>query len=369
LKPRVIGSAAVLAAIATFAAPSLPAGALTTQTAGDTTSTGVSGGALFGGTLPLVAEQPTLGRKLAIVRMYYFIGQDFTNKRSEQVMKDGATVLASLDVPSHESYASVAAGKQDKPILTWLTQVNQDAAASKLPAAYVAFEHEANDPAKKNLGSPAQFIAAWKHIHALAAAHHLNWNDGGRLRWALILEHLAYFAKNQRPGWSMRLGLAQNYWAGAGQVDVVAADGYDRGGCRTHDGHSQPTQPSVSPGSIFNPVLTWAKSHGNLPVFLAEWASASYTSVPAWQSQFIVQMQAYVLGNKQIAAAMYWDQRGNFACRFSVTGNKASLTALAAMGKALAGHVAGQAPHATTGVNKPAKARHPAEVGEGVLPW
>ena len=42
-------------------------------------------------------------------------------------------------------------------------------AANHLPAAYVAFEHEANDPAKRNLGAPAQFVAAWKHIHALAA--------------------------------------------------------------------------------------------------------------------------------------------------------------------------------------------------------
>jgi len=368
LKPRVIGSAAILATIATFAAPSLPAGALPAQASGDTTSTGVSGGALFGGTLPLVAEQGTLGRKLAIVRMYYFIGQNFTTKRSQQVMKAGTTVLASLDVPSHESYASVAAGKQDKAVLNWLSQVNHDAVADHLPAAYVAFEHEANDPAKRNLGTPAQFVAAWKHIHALAASHHLNWNNGGHLRWALILEHLAYFAKNQRPSWSLRLGMAQDYWAGNGQVDVVAADGYDRGGCRTHNGHSHPTMPSVSPGSIFDPVLTWAKAHNNLPVFLAEWASASYTSVPAWQSKFIVKMQAYVLANKQIAAAMYWDQRGNFACRFSVTGHAASLAALAAMGKALGGHVAGLARHVTTGANKPAKSK-PAEVGEGVLPW
>jgi hypothetical protein len=368
LKPRTIGSAAVLATIVTFAAPSLPAGALPAQPAGGTTS-GVSGGALFGGTLPLVAEQGTLGRKLAIVRMYYFIGQNFTTKLSQQVMKAGSTVLASLDVPSHESYASIVAGHQDKAILNWLTQVDHDAVASHLPAAYVAFEHEANDPAKRNLGSPAEFVAAWKHIHALATKAHLNWNDGGRLRWALILEHLAYFAANQRPKWSMRLGLAQNYWAGAGQVDVVAADGYDRGGCRTHGGNSRPTQASVSPGSIFNPVLTWAKAHGNLPVFLAEWASASYTSVPGWQANFIVQMKTYVLANPQIAAAMYWDQRGNFACRFSLSGHPLSLAALAAMGKALRGHVAASARHVGTSGKRAKAPHHPAEVGEGTLPW
>jgi hypothetical protein len=73
---------------------------------------------------------------------------------------------------------------------------------------YVAFEHEANAPPNSVNGTPAQFIKAWDHIHALATKAHLNVGSGGRLRWALILEHLAYFPVGQRPKWSLRLGLA-----------------------------------------------------------------------------------------------------------------------------------------------------------------
>ena len=50
-----------------------------------------------------------------------------------------------------------------------------------LPAIYVTFEHEADVLTHhRALGTPAQFIQAWDHIHQLAAAAHLNWNDGGR---------------------------------------------------------------------------------------------------------------------------------------------------------------------------------------------
>src|ERR1700727_3414305 len=88
--------------------------------------TKATSGALFGGTLPLVADQGKLGRKLAIVRLYYSVGQNFTTSHSQQVMSAGSTVLASLDVPTNgPSYASIAAGSQDARILAWLTQADQ----------------------------------------------------------------------------------------------------------------------------------------------------------------------------------------------------------------------------------------------------
>ncbi|HEY3733059.1 MAG TPA: hypothetical protein VGL63_04010 [Streptosporangiaceae bacterium] len=301
-----------------------------------------SDAALFGGTLPLVADQGKLGRKLAMVRLYYNLGQNFSTNNSRQVMSAGSTVLASLDVPSNgPSYASIAAGKHDAAVRSWLTQAEQQAVAHHLPAVYVSFQHEANSPAKRPLGSPAQFAAAWRHIHALAARAHLNWHAGGRLHWALILEHLAYFTPRERPRWSLALGMAASYWPGAGTVDVVAADGYNRGGCRNHDGTTSPSEPSVPPGSLFNPVLAWAAAHGGLPVFLAEWASASYTAEPGWQPRFIDQMKGYVLAHPRIEAALYWDQQGYNACSYSLAGHPLALAALAALGRALHGRGTG----------------------------
>ena len=77
MKPRYLRFAAVLALSLAFALPAAQAGAVHLPPQVDNTASGVTGGALFGGTSPLLAEQGALGRKLAIVRLYYMIGQQF----------------------------------------------------------------------------------------------------------------------------------------------------------------------------------------------------------------------------------------------------------------------------------------------------
>jgi hypothetical protein len=121
-------------------------------------------------------------------------------------------------------------------------------------------------------------------------------------------------------------------------VDVIAADGYNRGGCRSSKS-TKPTQPMVTPGSLFNPVLTFARTHGGLPVFIAEWGSAFFSGAPAWQAKFIPLMKAYVLNNPSIAAVSYWDQRGNRACDFAINGHPLSVAAMTAMAKVINGHL------------------------------
>ena len=204
--------------------------------------------------MPLLAEQSHLGRNLAIVRVYYMIGQKFNIPKIDKAMAAGTTVLASLDVPHSRgiTYASIAAGRQDKEIRAWLTEAEQEAVAHDVPAVYVSFEHEANNPPNHVLGTPAQFQAAWRHIHGLAAKAHLNAGTGGRLRWAMILMHMAYFPASQRPKWSLRAGFASDYFPGAAYVNVIAADGYNRGGCRLHK-TTAPTKPSVTPRLAVRP--------------------------------------------------------------------------------------------------------------------
>jgi hypothetical protein len=302
--------------------------------------------ALFGGTTPLVPAQPKVGH-LGIIRMYYNLGEQFRGPALDSMLHSGSTGLVSLDDPPKggPSYASITAGRYDKEIRSFLEQLNQAAVQYHLPTIYFAFEHEANAPKHEALGSPAQFVAAYNHIHAIAAAAKLNYNDGGRIRWALILEHEAYFTKSERPKWSLSMGFAQSYWPGS-DVNVVAADGYNQADCANSSNphFKQPGDSMVTPASMFNPVLTFAQEHGNLPVFIAEWASIDYTN-PAVRPQFIREMQNYVLANPRIKAAMYWDASGggnhgsggpgSAACNFSVNSDPVSLAALAAMNRAL----------------------------------
>jgi hypothetical protein len=304
---------------------------------------------LFGGTKPLVPEQPKVGH-LGIVRTYYRMGQSFGGRTARSVMSHGSTMLISLDSrPSRgPSYASIAAGKHDAEIRAFLTQVNHYAVRYRIPAVYFDFEHEANSPHKARLGTPAQFVAAWRHMHKLAARARLNWNTGGRLHWVLILERMAYFTRAERPRWSLPMGFAGNYFAGSSYVDGVGADGYNSGSCGTAKpiGYLQPGHKTTSPGTIFNPLLAFAKNHGHMPAFIAEWASIRYEN-PLVRPRYIHSMQEYVLAHPAIKAASYWDSRGPGArgnggphpgaCSFSVNNDPRSLAALATMNRALPG--------------------------------
>jgi len=277
---------------------------------------------LFGGDVPLTKEEPQLGRTLAIVRVYDLIGQRFPNRREATFMSHGSTILVSFDTRQRNgpSYASIAAGREDGTIRAFLESVEQAAVKYRLRAIYVTFEHEANNTSKHAaLGSPAEFIRAWDHVHQLATGAHLDWNQGGRLHWVLILTHYGYIN-----------GSASSYWPGAGEVDIIAADGYNTGGCRHADRGRQ--DAPVSPTSLFSDALSFAVAHGRMPVFIAEWGSVAYSS-PGVRVSFIRQMQAFVDANPLIAATLYWDSQVRH-CNYEINNSSSSLAALASMGHA-----------------------------------
>ena len=290
--------------------------------AGVNTPSGVTGGALFGANYPVVSLQPSLGRNLAIVRLYYFIGDSFPGKaKFQNLLAKGQTVLVSLDATT--SYASIAAGQKDAEINSFLQEVNQAAIKYQLGSIYISFQHEPDSVHHRALGAPVQFLQAWDHVHQLAENAGLDWDQGGRLHWVLILIHDSY-ARSWR---------VDSFWPGPSEVDIVAADGYNSFGCGIGGQKQQQT-----PTDTFGPIVSFAAAHGGMPVFLAEWGS---DDIPAGaQATYINQMQSFVADNTSIAGAMYWDTHvGN--CDYTVDGRPSSISALAAMGQsaALQGHV------------------------------
>jgi len=288
---------------------------------------GVSRGVMFGGDVPLAMAQARLGRKLAIVRVYDHLGQPFSNPKIDRIMAGGTTVAVSLDLfPGRDTYSAIAAGREDAAIKSWLTQVERSAVRYHLAAIYVTFEHEADVLAHhRALGTPAQFVQAWDHIHQLAATAHLNWTDGGRLHWVLILTHFAYID-----------GRVSRFWPGTHEVDIVGADGYNTGGCRVARAHhthfTTGKTPPETPASLFGKLVRFAASHGSLPVFIAEWGSVAYPDANV-RVNWIHQMQAFVQANPEITAALYWDSQVP-PCNYIINDSPTSLSALTSMAHA-----------------------------------
>ena len=283
-----------------------------------------SGGALFGGNAALASEEGNLGRRLAVVRVYYQIGEPFPLPQDRQLMAAGSTLLVSL-ATGGASYGAVAAGRYDGYISAFLSAVDRAAIRYHLGAIYVSFQHEPDAVQHARFGSAAQFVQAWDRVHALAESAGLDWNEGGRLHWVWILVHSAFSGRKAR--W---------YWPGAGEVDVVGADGYNAYACKVAKNGgalSSKANQAVTPASVFGPAIAFARTHGGLPVFISEWGS---DLAPAGtQPTFIRQMQAFIASNHEIGAAMYWDS-GGAGCDFSINGSPMSIAALAAMGRSAA---------------------------------
>jgi hypothetical protein len=273
------------------------------------------GGILFGGTDQIANLSSQLGRNLAIIRVYYTIGQSFPSYIDNEHMSEGSTLLVSLD-SNGQSYAGITSGQYDTTINTFLAAVNAAAVKYDLTSVFITFQHEPDNSKHASLGTPAEFVAAWDHVHQLAAAADLDWNqgDGGRLMWTLILLHNTYAIGTNADG----------YWPGASEVDVVATDGYNSYGC------SKTVTSNQTPTEIFSPLLSFAKTNGGMPVIIAEWAS--YAGNPAAQVTFIQQMQTYLTNNhKKIKAADYWDDAGA-NCSYKIDSNPASIAALKVLG-------------------------------------
>lgn len=297
---------------------------------------GVTGGALFGGDHPLVVDQGRLGRKLSIVRSYYINREKFPMAKDRKLMEAGTTLLASLDfTPGFTTYAAIAAGREDDIIRPFLQAMESAAVTYHLSAIYFCFEHEADGmDHHSGLGSPAQFIQAWDHVHQLAVDAHLDWNQGGRLHWVMILTHFGYIH-----------GVASQYFPGTNEVDIIGVDGYNAADCRDAKQGSHfraPDNDVETPADIFGAALAFARSHGGLPLFIGEWASVAY-SAPSIQPGYIHSMQEYVTSNPEIAAALYWNSfRPPGSCDYIINSIPDSLSALTAMAHAagMQGHIA-----------------------------
>ena len=335
--PAVVAALAALAAAGCGGSASQPgagnplstpqtAPAVTNENSGTGLQSGVTGGALFGGNVALLPEESQVGRRLAIVRDYYRFGESFPNYMDSRIMASGSTLVVSLDIPRGGTpYAVTASGQNDAYFSGFLHAVNQAAIRYHLPAIYFSFEHESGAPGKHaGLGSPAQFVQAWDHIHALAASEHLNWNDGGRIHWVWIQTHTLFTPLDERPRSQLNVGLPAAYWPGRNEVDIVGVDGYNHTGCSRH-------AIGATPESLFGPALRFAHQNGGLPLFITEWGSTAFPS-SQWQTGFIHQMQAFVTANREIAAALYWNSPGQgLHCDFSVNAHPGSVSALATM--------------------------------------
>jgi len=167
--------------------------------------------------------------------------------------------------------AQVAAGAYDDLIRTRATALK---ALGK--PVLLRWRWEMNRPnLATSVGTPQQYVAAWKHVHAIfqeVGATNVGWV------WCPLAGN---FAATDAPA----------YYPGDDQVDWLCADVYAIGTDRSF-------------GAVAGDFMTWAAGHPK-PIVIGEYGSEK--ADPATKAAWIAGATAYAQAHPQIKALVYFD--------------------------------------------------------------
>jgi hypothetical protein len=187
------------------------------------------------------------GTHLALVEFYtpFGVGSPFPKGAAAQVVALGSTPFIQLN-PRTPPLSSIAAGNYD-------TYVRRYATAVKAFGHHVVlcFGHEMNGSWSQwgsGHATPAQFVAAWQRIHNIFANQHVR-----NVTWSWDPSHVG--------------ADPQPWWPGAGYVDEIGIDGYQRPGQTFTD--------------QFAERLAQIRSFASKPIFIAETGVAPSSEAPS----------------------------------------------------------------------------------------
>jgi hypothetical protein len=193
---------------------------------------------------PLKAFEQTTGLTPGVVESYQAFGQPFPSSWAGTLLAQGILPLIQLN-PRRATLGDIAASRYD----SYLSQYAEAARALGAPVG-LAFGHEMNGswyPWGYRHVSPGVFVAAWRHIHQVFAAHGAQkviWV------WAVV---------RNTPGDSRVAPALSPWWPGGAYVNWVGLDIYY-------------FNPKVTFQGEFVPTITAVRSFTNDPILLTETA-------------------------------------------------------------------------------------------------
>jgi len=261
----------------------------------------------------LAATEQALGHRFAMVYTFHDINDEVPSAYDRAVLAGGALLHVSIDARVYGepagtvTWAAVAAGQYDAD----LTRAAQGIAALH-QRVFVTFDHEPDQAAKAGQGTPAQFVAAWRHVHDLftrAGATNAVWV------WVVT-------------GWAGSAATALQMWPGNAYVDWISWEGYDNQGCI---GGGSSTAP-IDFATAVLPFDRWLHAHGpavgmdvDKPVMISESGSALTPGRPV-NATWFAGMERVLRRHPQIKAVTWWDHSGSSpGCDYTFTSNPALL--------------------------------------------
>ena len=234
----------------------------------------------------VAAIQAGTGRRVDLVHTYHRWYETFPTASELRLARSGHGLLLNWEPVDRRgrpmSWAAIAAGRHDAQITATARRL---AAAGTL--VFLTFSHEPEAELHAH-GTPADFAAAFRHVHDVIAA------AGARnVRWVWDVMGLP------DPVWHARY---LQMWPGARYVDWVAWDPYNWGTCRNHSGWRSFTQ-------TVTPFYDWLQTagFGGKPFMLAEYGTVERPGHPSGKADWLTTIPTQLSRLPNLRALVYFD--------------------------------------------------------------
>jgi hypothetical protein len=216
---------------------------------------------------PYRTIEKAIGRRLDLLKTYvdWAPGDGFPSATLASLARSGKRVLdVSWNAVTYHprgkvSYASIASGEWDKSVI--LPEARRLKAFHR--KIFVDFDHEFDNKQQAGKGTPAQYVAAYRHIHHVFAAAGVK-----NVIWAWVSTGDIYHAAQLKAS-----------YPGRKYVNWIGYDPYNWASCRS--------QHWDTPYQTFHPFYRWVSHQPGMkhkPLMLGEYGSVPGPLVESWFS-------------------------------------------------------------------------------------
>jgi Glycosyl hydrolase family 26 len=253
-------------------------------------------------------EKP-INRRFDIVKRYvdWEPGTTFPSATDRSIAANGKRILdfswnaVDYGTGATVSYTSIADGSWDASVI--LPEAQQLKAFHY--KVFIDFNHEFDGSDKAAAGTPAQYVAAYRHIHQV-----MHQAGVRNVIWAWV--------STGNPAHEAQIKAG---YPGSGYVNWVGYDPYNFGQC-----HSEAWR---SPYQTFHRFYEWLGTQPtmkNKPIMLGEYGSVSGPAVGAWYAEVPQALRQL----PRIKAVIQWSSATSSVCDFRLTDSAAALAGFTA---------------------------------------